>query len=55
MAITEFSSREYNHYPLTMHGLPGRELGFRVEFDTDVFDADSIEALIDGCSGSWWR
>ena len=26
---------------------PGRELGARVEFDTDVFDAASIEALIE--------
>jgi len=25
---------------------PGRELGLRVEFDTDVFDAASIEAFI---------
>ena len=47
MAITEFTSREYNHYPLTVLALPGRELGLRVEFDTDVFDADSIETLIE--------
>ena len=46
LAITEFSSREYNHYPLTVQALPGRELGLRVEFDTEVFDAASIEALI---------
>ena len=30
-----------------MQALPGHELGLRVEFDTDVFDADSIEALIE--------
>ena len=47
LAITEFTSREYNHYPLTVQALPGRELGLRVEFDTDVFDAASIEALIE--------
>ena len=29
-----------------MAALPGDELGLRVEFDTDVFDAESIEALI---------
>ena len=46
LAITEFTSREYNHYPLTVQAMPGRELGLRVEFDTDVFDAASIEALI---------
>ena len=47
LAITEFTSREYNHYPLTVQALPGRELGLRVEYDTDVFDAASIEALIE--------
>ena len=47
LAITEFTSREYNHYPLTVQALPGDELGLRVEFDTDVFDAASIEALIE--------
>ena len=47
LAITEFTTREYNHYPLTVQALPGRELGLRVEFDTDVFDAASIETLIE--------
>ena len=47
LAITEFTSREYNHYPLTIQAGPGHELGLRVEFDTDVFDAASIEALIE--------
>ena len=46
LAITEFTTREYNHYPLTVQARPGAELGLRVEFDTDVFDAASIEALI---------
>jgi glycopeptidolipid biosynthesis protein len=47
LAITKLTRREYNHYPLAMQALPGRELGFRVEFDTDVFDAVSIEALLE--------
>ena len=47
LAITEFTNREYNHYPLAVQALPGHELGLRVEFDTDVFDAASIEALIE--------
>ena len=46
MAITESTSREYNHYPLTVQAQPGLELVLRVEYDTDVFDAASIEALI---------
>jgi hypothetical protein len=47
LAITEITGREHNHYPLTVQAQPGRELGLRVEYDTDVFDAESIEALIE--------
>ena len=47
LAITEFTSREYNHYPLSVQALPGHELGLRVEYDTDVFDAASIDRLIE--------
>ena len=32
LAITEFTNREYNHYPLTMQAVPGSELGLRVEY-----------------------
>ena len=46
LAITDISGRESTHYPLTVMAVPGRELGLRVEFATDVFDADRIEALI---------
>ena len=46
LAITEFTHREYNHYPLAIQALPGSELGLRVEFDTDVFDVASIQTLI---------
>ena len=47
LAITEFSTREYNHYPLTVAAAPGRELSLHVEYDTEVFDAASIEVLIE--------
>ncbi len=47
LAIAEFSNREYNHYPLTVEALPGRELGLHIEFDTDVFDAGAIRALVE--------
>ena len=46
LAITEFTAREYNHYPLTVQAAPGPELGLRVEYDTDVFDAHGIATLI---------
>jgi glycopeptidolipid biosynthesis protein len=45
LAITEITGRESNHYPLAMVARPGHELGLRVEFDTDVFDGESIERL----------
>ncbi|HYJ57395.1 MAG TPA: condensation domain-containing protein, partial [Mycobacterium sp.] len=45
LAITEFSTSESTHYPLTLQALSGRELGLRVEYDTDIFDTESIDAL----------
>ena len=47
LAITEFTGRESNHYPLTVQAQPGPELSLRVEYDTDVFNTASIEALIE--------
>jgi glycopeptidolipid biosynthesis protein len=46
MAFTDFSITEYNHYPLTVQATPGPELGLRVEFDTGVFEAAGIAALV---------
>ncbi|WP_156622898.1 non-ribosomal peptide synthetase, partial [Mycobacterium sp. 1164966.3] len=46
LGITEFSSREATHYRLTVQAQPGPELGLRVEYDTEVFDTVSIDALI---------
>jgi hypothetical protein len=46
LAITEIIPRECNHYPLSVQAIPGHELGLRVEFDTGVFDAQSIDRLI---------
>jgi amino acid adenylation domain-containing protein/non-ribosomal peptide synthase protein (TIGR01720 family) len=47
LAITEFSSRDYYHYPLTVQAGLGRKLDLRVQFRTDVFDVAAIEALIE--------
>ncbi|HTY34777.1 condensation domain-containing protein, partial [Mycobacterium sp.] len=46
LAITDIIGRENNHYPLTVKALPGDELSFGIEFDTDVFDADSVRRLV---------
>ncbi|MCV7298533.1 amino acid adenylation domain-containing protein [Mycobacterium barrassiae] len=46
LAVTDFSSREYNHYPLSLVATPGHEVSLRVEFDTEVFEAAEIETLI---------
>ena len=45
LAITEIATSESNHYPLTVAAIPGPELGLRVEYDADVFDAARIESL----------
>ncbi len=47
LAITGFSSRDYYHYPISVQAGPGRELELRVQYDTDVFDAETIAALME--------
>ncbi|WP_155924392.1 MULTISPECIES: non-ribosomal peptide synthetase [unclassified Mycolicibacterium] len=47
LAITGFSSRDFYHYPIAVQAGPGRELELRVQYDTDVFDRQSIAALIE--------
>ncbi|OBB91076.1 non-ribosomal peptide synthetase [Mycobacterium sp. 852002-40037_SCH5390672] len=47
LAVTEFDSREFNHYPLSVVATPGHEMSLRVEFDTDAFDRAAIDTLID--------
>jgi non-ribosomal peptide synthetase component F len=46
LAITDFTNREYNHYPLSVQAVPGHELGLRVEFDTHVLSAARIQKLV---------
>ncbi|EID17508.1 linear gramicidin synthetase subunit D [Mycobacterium xenopi RIVM700367] len=47
LAVADIHFRESTHYPLTVVAMPGHQLGLRVEYDTDVFDADGIEVLIE--------
>ncbi|MDT5151280.1 MAG: hypothetical protein QOI01_3013, partial [Mycobacterium sp.] len=47
LVITEVNDRDYYHYPLTIQAAPGRELGLRLQFRTDVFDAATVEELIE--------
>ena len=47
LAVTEFTHRDYYHYPLAVQALPGNELDLRVQFDADVFDAADIETLVE--------
>ncbi|MDT5048796.1 MAG: hypothetical protein QOG75_4690, partial [Mycobacterium sp.] len=47
LVITEVVNRDLYHYPLTIQAAPGAELHLHVQFRTDVFDAASIEALME--------
>ncbi|MCB0940279.1 MAG: amino acid adenylation domain-containing protein [Mycobacterium sp.] len=47
LAVTDFTSREYNHYPLSFVASPGDEMALRVEFDTDVFTRAGIATLVE--------
>ena len=47
LAVTELTTRDDYHYPLTIQAVPGRELQLRVQYRVDVFDAAGIDALIE--------
>ncbi|MDA3664240.1 amino acid adenylation domain-containing protein, partial [Mycobacterium xenopi] len=47
LAITDYTIREYNHYPLSVAAVPGDEIVLRVEFDTAVFDEARIGKLVE--------
>ncbi|WP_420716201.1 amino acid adenylation domain-containing protein [Mycobacterium sp. 94-17] len=46
LAITEVTVHQSTHYPLAVVAAPGDELSLRVEYDSDVFDAAEIAALM---------
>ncbi|SOX53887.1 non-ribosomal peptide synthase/polyketide synthase, partial [Mycobacterium ahvazicum] len=46
VTVTGLTSREHNHYPLTVQATPGYELALRVEYDVDVFDVVSVETSV---------
>ncbi|KWX19449.1 hypothetical protein AFM11_35805, partial [Mycolicibacterium wolinskyi] len=43
--VTDIVTHEYTHYPLTVQANPGDQLGLRFDYDTDVFDPASVDAL----------
>ncbi|HNM85331.1 MAG TPA: amino acid adenylation domain-containing protein, partial [Mycobacterium sp.] len=47
LTVSAFTSREYNHYPLSVTAIPGEALGLRVEFDTEVFDTHDVTTLME--------
>ncbi|GAB1816265.1 hypothetical protein MUNTM_53090 [Mycobacterium sp. MUNTM1] len=47
LAVTGLTSHESTHYPLTLQATPGHELALGIEYDSDVFDAESVVALAD--------
>ena len=46
LKITEFTNREYNHYPLTMQAIPGDRLHIRIEYDTTNFDHTRVKRIV---------
>ena len=46
LAVTDLTSREYNHYPISVTALPGAELGLRVEYDTHKFGPAEIATVV---------
>ncbi|MGA5462666.1 non-ribosomal peptide synthase/polyketide synthase [Mycobacterium sp. NPDC050041] len=49
LAVTDVTTREFNHYPLAVQAIPGARLRLRIEYDTDVFTAGDVDGLIAKC------
>ncbi|MCP2625256.1 amino acid adenylation domain-containing protein [Mycolicibacterium smegmatis] len=47
LTITDFTTREHNHYPLSVIAIPGHEMGLRAEVDSLRFTDDEVEELIE--------
>ena len=47
LSITDIATHESTHYPLAVQAQPGDDLTLRIEYDTAVFGADDIAALVD--------
>ncbi|WP_156747327.1 non-ribosomal peptide synthetase, partial [Mycobacterium sp. E2462] len=47
LAVTDFSSHESTHYPLTLQATPGPALALELEYDADTFDAETVARLAD--------
>nr|WP_231996353.1 non-ribosomal peptide synthetase [Mycobacterium scrofulaceum] len=45
-AVTDMTTHESTHYPLTLEARTGEQLGVRVEYDTGIFDTGAIDTLI---------
>jgi len=46
LSVTDVTSRDYYHYPLTIQAVPGSELDLRIQYRTDVFDDNRVQRLI---------
>ena len=46
LSVAEVRSREFNHYPLAAVASPGDAISLKFEYDTHVFDAGSVDALL---------
>ncbi|MEV5361097.1 condensation domain-containing protein, partial [Micrococcus luteus] len=46
LTVTDVTPREFNHYPLTVQAVPGRELTLRVEYDSELFEEKTITKLV---------
>jgi len=51
LAITDVTNRDFYHYPLTIQAVPGTELVLSVQYRSDLFDAATIDALMERFSG----
>ncbi|MEB4212385.1 condensation domain-containing protein, partial [Mycobacterium sp. 94-17] len=46
LSVTDITIHESTHYPLALVAAPGPQLGLRAEYDSTVFDSQTIDTLL---------
>jgi amino acid adenylation domain-containing protein len=47
LTLHDVDGHDASHYPITLAAVPGRELSLRIDYRTDVYDADAAQRMMD--------
>ncbi|MBO2451312.1 amino acid adenylation domain-containing protein [Actinomadura barringtoniae] len=47
LTLHDVDGHDASHYPITLAAVPGRELSLRIDYRTDVYDAETAQRMMD--------